>query len=152
MLTTHRLDSKMCLRDMCDLAWVRYTDVRKADIWFSLTQVHDFTWNTSCICLCKARKQINNSARRSCVMQMSDRSSVNARSLMLYSEIAQKLTDECCMVVACSNHARDCHVCAQTLQQSTGRTPTVGHSLQHTLTQQDMLPQNQDYIMKAISN
>jgi len=35
----------MCLKDMYDLAWGRYTDLRKADIKFSLTQMRDLTWN-----------------------------------------------------------------------------------------------------------
>lgn len=67
------------------------------------------TLHETCIWLCKTQKQINNNSRRSCAMQMRGRAcynfvlknhaSVNARSLMLYSEIAQKLTDGYCMIV-----------------------------------------------------
>jgi hypothetical protein len=42
--------------------------------------------------------------------------------------------------------------CVSITQQSTERTPAVGHSQQHNRTQYDMLPQHTVYTTKLISD
>jgi len=49
-------------------------------------------------------------------------------------------------VVLCEGMLRDI------TQRSTGRTPAVGHSQQHTLTQYDMMPQHPISTTKLISD